>query len=548
MTINPRQLLDAYEQARAFVQTRQDRLTEFKPVEQLFEDKKRTADAVVMIYGVYNAGKSTLINALIGREDAATGDIPLTDKVSAYAWGAYSILDTPGVDAPIEHERVTREHMLKADAVIFVVDPVGTAEEIKTLQVLLDLVYEGKQVFMVFNEKKAVPDDDYITLKDRTRARLQAMAAESGRANVLENIPMAKVNARRALHGRLKGQTKLVELSGFPAFEGQLLAFLQGITQDEIYGRLKQLLTSFLSAYVDILHSHTQSGVAQKYDKLLRVVSLEKSRLAQCMGRELRQQRQDIYGKCKVYMRSAEENCQPKLELLLQRSGEQAGLSLEHEMKAFMALVEEEIEAVQAAMPRVDHHAVPVQVPELDRATAATGGSLPKADSSVDTAALKDVAQQLGALAKPEHIVSGLKLVKEALPSLMKGIGTKTMEKWAGALASKWIPYVGIGISAAQALYGLFAGDPEAERLHKENQEQARARERVHQQIEDFALEISSGYEASMQEIVQKQIDVFFGNVAEQVELLRHAFNETEQAQTRQLEQLLAIQQYAQYA
>lgn len=548
MTVNSQQLLAAFDQTCAFVQAEQDKLTQFAPVARLFEEKRRTPDAVVMIYGVYNAGKSTLINALLGREEAATGDIPLTDKVSAYEWDAYSILDTPGVDAPIEHELVTRSQMLQADAVIFVVDPVGTAEESKTLQVLLDLVHDGKQVFMVFNEKKEVSDAEYITLKDRTRTRLQEMAAESGRAGVLKDIPMVKINARRALQGRLKGQVKLLELSGFPPFEAQLRSFLQGITQDEIYGRLKQSLTSFLNTYIDALHNRAHSDVGQKYDKLLRGVSLEKSRLAQSMGRELRQQRQDIYEKCKVYMRTGQDDCKPKLELLLQQAGEHTATVLEHEMTSFIASVDEEIEAVQAAMPRVEPRAATVQVPELANVGGPRVDSASPAGLSVDTAALKDVAQQLGSLAKPEHIVSGLKLVKETLPSLMKGIGIKTMEKWAGALAGKWIPYFGTGISAAQALYGLFAGDPEAERLQRETQERERVRERVNQQIEDFAVEIATGYETSMWEIVQKQMEEFFGNVALQVELLRHAFSEAEQAQTRSLEQLLAIQQVAEGA
>lgn len=228
MTIDPSHLFEAYERARVLATTDPALAASFAPVETAFEDKKGSPDAKIMVYGVYNAGKSTLINALLRREAAATGDIPLTDRVSTYAWGSYEILDTPGVDAPIEHEKVTREQMVTADAIVFVVDPLGTVEEEKTLDVLLEMVRERRQIYLVFNEKKPVDAETFVHLKDQLRARLQALAAGQGLSDVLKDIPIAKVNARRALQGWLRQQPPLVEASGFPAFEQQLVTFLQG--------------------------------------------------------------------------------------------------------------------------------------------------------------------------------------------------------------------------------------------------------------------------------------------------------------------------------
>lgn len=547
MRINSSLLLDAYEQSYAFVHEQQEMMGRFDPVEQAFEDKKSKADAVVMIYGVYNAGKSTLINALLGQEVAATDDIPLTDRVTAYAWGPYSILDTPGVDAPINHENVTREQLLKADAVIFVVDPVGTAEESRTLEVMMDLVQEGKQVFVVFNEKKPLPDEDYITLKDQTRARLQHMAGTRGLVNVLKDIPMVKVNAKRAFQGHLKEQPKLLELSGFPAFEKLLRGFLLNISADDIYGRLKLALAEFLQEYVQLLQNGSQSAAGKKYDRLLRDIGLEKSRLTQNMQREVTRQRQSIHDKCRMYIRSSPQDCQPRIEQLLQLAGEDICALLSHEMQAFIAKMEDEVEQVQAAIPRIEHQTTSIPMPTLEQggADGAAGEGVPsqRGTAGVDASALKDAAQQIGALAKPDHIVSGLKVVKDVMPSLMKGIGIKTMEKWATLLTTKWIPYVGLVVTAGQLLYGLFAGDPEEAALRKQNEEQERVKERAVQQIDDIAGEISDGFESSIRELIKKETEVFFANVAEQVEILRKGFNEAEQASSKRLERLLAIQQ-----
>ena len=137
MSIQSATLFQAYEKTAVFVQKNAFEQVNFHAVQTMFEDKRRKADAHIMVYGVYNAGKSTLINALLGKEVAETGDVPLTDTVTAYRWLQYDILDTPGVDAPIEHQRVTENEMLKADAVIFVVNPIGAAEEQATLSKFL---------------------------------------------------------------------------------------------------------------------------------------------------------------------------------------------------------------------------------------------------------------------------------------------------------------------------------------------------------------------------------------------------------------------------
>ena len=58
----------------------------------------------IMVYGIYNAGKSSIINELIGRDEAEVNDKPTTDRVQYFTFNGYCIADTPGVGAPIEHE------------------------------------------------------------------------------------------------------------------------------------------------------------------------------------------------------------------------------------------------------------------------------------------------------------------------------------------------------------------------------------------------------------------------------------------------------------
>jgi tRNA U34 5-carboxymethylaminomethyl modifying GTPase MnmE/TrmE len=79
--------------------------------------------ALTLVFvGQYNAGKSTLIKALTGRDDVAIDPDVCTHEVTAYAWHDLRLLDTPGVQAGMsEHDARTEKAILEADLVIFVI-------------------------------------------------------------------------------------------------------------------------------------------------------------------------------------------------------------------------------------------------------------------------------------------------------------------------------------------------------------------------------------------------------------------------------------------
>lgn len=114
------QLLALYEEVDGLCETYNPQAV--ASIRELSRAKKAQAGASIMVYGVYNAGKSTLINALLGQELAAVADVPETARVQGYRWGDFEVLDTPGIDAPLEHEAITREQLVQSDVVIFVVN------------------------------------------------------------------------------------------------------------------------------------------------------------------------------------------------------------------------------------------------------------------------------------------------------------------------------------------------------------------------------------------------------------------------------------------
>jgi GTP-binding protein EngB required for normal cell division len=118
----------------------------------LADDARRAAEAaaalsetfLVVVVGEFNAGKSSLINALFGEKLMAEGPIPTTAKITLVRYGeaaferqlsAYiaeqrvpsellrylTLVDTPGTNSIIEeHERLTKDYVPRADLVLFV--------------------------------------------------------------------------------------------------------------------------------------------------------------------------------------------------------------------------------------------------------------------------------------------------------------------------------------------------------------------------------------------------------------------------------------------
>ncbi|MBD5167113.1 MAG: hypothetical protein HDT12_04975, partial [Helicobacter sp.] len=104
---------------------------DYKDIEQLrkactdVDQKLQDCRPTMMLYGIYNTGKSTLLNAIFGEELAGVSDKPETSKIARYDFKGNIIYDTPGLNAPIEHEKVTMEHYKTCDMILFVFDTIS---------------------------------------------------------------------------------------------------------------------------------------------------------------------------------------------------------------------------------------------------------------------------------------------------------------------------------------------------------------------------------------------------------------------------------------
>lgn len=137
---------------------------------------------LVVVVGEFNAGKSALVNALLGEKVLLEGATPTTSRVTLVKWGEQiaeqvvdenfaiytyplpllkelNIVDTPGTNAVIRHhERLTDEFVPRSDLVLFTTSadhPLTESER----QFLERILAWGKKIVFALNKADIIEND-----------------------------------------------------------------------------------------------------------------------------------------------------------------------------------------------------------------------------------------------------------------------------------------------------------------------------------------------------------------------------------------------------
>ncbi len=142
------------------------------------------AEMDLVVFGTVSAGKTSLINALVGRDVGETGAVMGTTRQGEShvytlegAEGVLRLVDTPGLaEAGLQgdaHEAEARRLAERADLLLFVVDHDLVRNEHAAIVALARL---GKRSIVVFNKKDRFPDADRDAILAKLRERLAGVA------------------------------------------------------------------------------------------------------------------------------------------------------------------------------------------------------------------------------------------------------------------------------------------------------------------------------------------------------------------------------------
>jgi small GTP-binding protein len=155
---------------------------------------------MMVFVGPFNSGKSSLINALVGRENLLKiGPTPVTDKVSILRYGEdvqpieamnrvqtvfypapllkkVSLVDTPGLDSVFhEHEETTQKFLHRADIILLVM-LATQAMTSSNLEYLKRFKQYGQKVILVVNQIDLLNEEEQQKVKqyvsDHSKDRL----------------------------------------------------------------------------------------------------------------------------------------------------------------------------------------------------------------------------------------------------------------------------------------------------------------------------------------------------------------------------------------
>ncbi len=214
-------------------------------------DAMRQLDELFMIVvaGEFNAGKSALVNALLGTRVFEEGVTPTTARIQLVRHGAETttaddgrgivvtapvellrdlqIVDTPGTNAiQREHERLTRDFLPRADLVLFVTSADRPFTESE--RTFLDTIREwGKKIVILVNKVDIFDNDADL-------AQVLTFVRAAARELLQVDPELFAVSARQAWRAK-HGSPEQWTASGFDRLE----TFLHDTLDDTARSRLK---------------------------------------------------------------------------------------------------------------------------------------------------------------------------------------------------------------------------------------------------------------------------------------------------------------------
>lgn len=181
----------------------------------------------IMMCGIYDAGKSTLINALMKKEVAVISDRPETFRIDEYDNGAYILVDSPGVDAPIEHEKITNQYLNKCHIIFFVVSTKGTFESQTNYKYMYDFIKSDIPFVIILNDKDGIMERDYKEIINIKHKIIENLKKISQNPNIDRKYQIIVVNAKRALKGAIENKKNLYKKSRIYMVEDKINEIIQ---------------------------------------------------------------------------------------------------------------------------------------------------------------------------------------------------------------------------------------------------------------------------------------------------------------------------------
>lgn len=131
----------------------------------------------IVCAGIYNSGKSTLLNALTGGNNFEVGDIPTTSAVEEVELNGYTYVDTPGLNTNNMDNETAQRAFKDADVIVFVSNIMSgglKSDEAEYLKKLVDILggtdnLKSQTIFVMSNKDQVSEDEAEKIVAEHSR-------------------------------------------------------------------------------------------------------------------------------------------------------------------------------------------------------------------------------------------------------------------------------------------------------------------------------------------------------------------------------------------
>ncbi|RAX54434.1 hypothetical protein CCY99_03545 [Helicobacter sp. 16-1353] len=245
------------------------------------DSKIRDFRQTMIIYGEYNTGKSTLINALFGKEVAKMGDAPETKEVHEYLYNGYTIFDTPGINVDNKDDLVTKEQLEKSEIVLFVISTDGSLEVEFVYEKIGEVVKAKKPIILVLNNKNGINPN---SLQERQIINKVYLNLERiGKLNDIEEIEnkisVYIVNAKEALKAKIENKHRLLSDSQILGLESAIDDCLTKSGHKEVVNALNQYIRNFINNMLETLDNKIDNKESNQIETLITLLKKQQESL-----------------------------------------------------------------------------------------------------------------------------------------------------------------------------------------------------------------------------------------------------------------------------
>ncbi|OQX01998.1 MAG: hypothetical protein BWK73_44210 [Thiothrix lacustris] len=426
----------------------------------------------IMLFGAYNAGKSTLINALVGADVAKVNDIPTTDKVDHYQWdNGVVLLDTPGVNAPIAHENITEQQIKRCGVMLFVIRE-GDQDTKNLYARLFDMLERRKKVFIVLNHQLTTIEDKKISI-EKIKSIIENLAVHySVSKTALNNITILPMNIQTAYKAKLKASEELLAHSGYQDF---YQAFTQWVFEQkqemEFLNSLKsQVNDSWYNPVIQKANDINADSANKDSNKLKEEIAI------------LENEKHLLDLRVQNYLSVEVNLLKQSVSQILQGDGNQA--TLDSQLQQVFTPLGKQVETwLNQQLGDINNRIiVPISYGKTINSTEIKS-ELVITDTLIDSAStlLKD----------KNNIKQALLLGRELKIPMLKGRWESTLGKWAGKAA--------IFVQIATSIYDMYRSNAAQEEQNRKNRQRSIE---IHQAIEEICIVVVHEYSKATNHVI----------------------------------------------